>query len=119
MGQHDKINYLEYPAKDLKCTKEFFGQVFDWQFADYGEDYVAFSNAGINGGFFRSDLCSNTDNGAALTVFYSADLELTQQRIEQAGGKIVKMIFSFPGGRRFHFTDPNGNEFAVWSDKGI
>jgi len=118
MSNSEKINYLEFPAKNIPETKLFFSQVFDWKFVDYGPEYVAFSNAGLDGGFYLSNLSSQTVNGSMLTVFYSKDLENTLARIESAGGKIVKPIFSFPGGRRFHFSDPNGNEFAVWSDLG-
>lgn len=116
MNQHEKINYVEFPAKDIEATKAFFAEAFGWSFEDFGPDYTAFSNEGIDGGFFKSELSSSTDNGSALIVFYSKDLEVTQSKIENAGGKIKKPIFSFPGGRRFHFTDPNGNEYAVWSD---
>ena len=119
MNEHEKINYLEFPAKNIDATKRFFTAVFDWSFVDYGPEYSAFSNAGIDGGFFQSDLSVSNENGSALTVFYSQGLEQTQAKIETAGGNIIKPIFSFPGGRRFHFTDPNGNEFAVWSDAGI
>jgi predicted enzyme related to lactoylglutathione lyase len=117
VNRHEKINYLEFPTKDMVATKIFFTQVFDWSFVDYGSDYTAFSNAGIDGGFFHSDLCSSTKNGSALTVFYSDNLEHTQEKIELALGTIIKPIFSFPGGRRFHFSEPSGNEFAVWSDQ--
>ncbi len=117
MNEHEKISYVEFPAKDLEATKRFFSNVFGWSFEDYGPEYAAFSSQGIDGGFYKSDLQSSTDNGAALIVFYSQDLEATLAKIEQAGGLIVKPIFSFPGGRRFHFTEPSGNEFAVWSDK--
>ena len=116
MNKHEKINYLEFPSKDIESTKAFFSAVFNWSFIDYGPEYTAFSNAGIDGGFFKSDLSSTTKNGSLLTVFYSDDLEQTQIKIENAGGLIVKPIFSFPGGRRFHFTEPGGNEFAVWSE---
>ena len=117
MNKHEKINYVELPAKDLSATKEFFTQVFGWSFQDFGPEYAAFSNQGIDGGFFKAELCSTTNSGAALLVFYSQDLEATQDKIKKANGVIVKQIFSFPGGRRFHFTEPSGNEFAVWSDK--
>lgn len=117
MTSHEKINYLEFPAKDIEKAKQFFGKVFSWEFVDYGPDYVAFMGAGINGGFFKSDLNSSTKNGATLIVFYSEDLAATQEKITANDGSIVEPIFSFPGGRRFHFGDPNGNEFAVWSDK--
>ena len=116
MNQHEKINYLEFPTKDMAATKQFFTDVFDWKFTDYGPEYSAFSNAGIDGGFFKSDLSSSSTNGSALVVFYSKRLEATQKKIKGAGGKMLKEIFDFPGGRRFHFVDPNDNEFAVWSD---
>ena len=116
MNEHEKINYLEFPAKDIPATKAFFEAAFGWSFVDYGPEYVAFSNAGLDGGFFQSESTSSTENGASLIVFFSKDLEATQEKIEKAGGGIVKPVFSFPGGRRFHFSDPNGNEFAVWSD---
>lgn len=119
MNEHEKINYVELPAKNIKATKAFFSKVFGWLFTDYGPDYIAFSNEGLDGGFFNSDLSASTAKGSALIVFYSANLEQTQSKIEQAGGTIIKPIFSFPGGRRFHFADPNGNEFAVWSDINV
>lgn len=116
MNEHEKINYVEFPAKDIKATKDFFRTVFGWSFIDYGPEYTAFSNEGLDGGFFQSDVSASTENGSALIVFYSKDLAHTQEKIEGAGGSIIQPIFSFPGGRRFHFVDPNGNEYAVWSD---
>jgi len=116
MSEHEKINYVEFPAQDIEATKVFFSAIFGWSFIDYGPEYTAFSKAGINGGFFKSEQVSATKNGSALVIFYSNQLEGTQQKITHAGGTIVKPIFSFPGGRRFHFCDPNGNEYAVWSD---
>lgn len=117
MSHHHKINYIEIPVKDIQATKQFFANVFDWQFVDYGEDYAAIVNAGIDGGFFSSNQTVSTANGSVLVVLYSADLAASQTSIEQAGGLISKPIFSFPGGRRFHFTDGNFNEYAMWSDK--
>lgn len=116
MSEHEKINYLEYPARDLAATKTFFSTVFGWQFVDYGPEYTAFEGQGLQGGggFFKADVASTTDNGGALSVFYSDDLNATQAKIESAGGKISKPIFDFPGGSRFHFIEPSGNEFAVW-----
>jgi uncharacterized protein len=114
MNQHEKMNYVEFPAKDLGATKAFFESAFGWSFTDYGPDYTAFENQGLDGGFFQSDLASSTDNGAALIVFYSDQLEATLAKVEKAGGSILKPIYAFPGGRRFHFTEPSGNEFAVW-----
>jgi len=116
MNLHEKMNYVEFPAKDLAATKAFFESVFGWSFTDYGPEYTAFENQGLDGGFFESDLASSTDNGAALIVFYSDQLEATLAKVEKAGGTILKPIYSFPGGRRFHFTEPSGNEFAVWGE---
>lgn len=117
MNEHEKVNYIEFPAKDLQSTKDFFNEVFAWSFEDFGPEYIAFSDQGIDGGFFKSGLSSSTSNGSALVVFYSNDLEVTQEKIINANGVILKPIFPFPGGRRFHFSEPSGNEFAVWSDK--
>lgn len=118
MSNHEKINYVEFPSKDIEATKAFFTSVFGWSFTDYGPDYAAFANAGLDGGFFKSDRAASTDAGSALVVLYSQALEETQSKVVDAGGVIVKPIFSFPGGRRFHFTEPSGNELAVWSDVG-
>jgi len=117
MNNHETINYLELPAKDIYATKAFFEDVFNWTFTDYGDEYTSFTEERLKGGFYKSNKQSSTENGAALIVFYSSDLEETQNKVEKAGGKIVKPIFSFPGGRRFHFTEPSGNELSVWSNK--
>ncbi len=118
MKKHEKFNYVEFPSKNLSATKDFFAEAFGWKFKDYGGEYTAFSNEGLDGGFFKSEMCSSTGSGGALLVFYSENLEKTMEKILRAGGYIVKPVFSFPGGRRFHFTEPGGNEFAVWSDIG-
>jgi predicted enzyme related to lactoylglutathione lyase len=117
MNEHEKINYVEFPANNLDDIKEFFSTVFGWSFVDYGPEYIAFSHEGLDGGFYKSELHASTQNGSALIVFYSNHLEQTLTKIEHAGGIIIKPIFLFPGGRRFHFSDPNGNEFAVWSEQ--
>lgn len=116
MNKTNKINYVEFPAKELEATKQFFETAFEWSFQDFGTDYIAFSNQGIDGGFYRSDLSCSVANGGALVVLFSDNLQSTLQEVERAGGIIVKPIFEFPGGRRFHFTEPSGNELAVWSD---
>lgn len=116
MNEHEKINYLELPSKDIEASKAFFSAVFGWSFTDYGPEYTAFTNAGIDGGFYKSTLSCSPENGSALIVFYSRDLEGTLSTIVSAGGTIKKQIYSFPGGRRFHFCDLNGNEYAVWSE---
>lgn len=116
MSMHNKIDYVEFPASDMDGTKRFFQSAFGWDFEDFGPDYTAFSNQGLDGGFFRSELKSTTELGSALLIIYSEDLEATQSRVEQSGGIISKPVFSFPGGRRFHFCDPSGNEYAVWAE---
>jgi len=111
--KNSHINYIEFKAKDLEKIKEFYTVSFKWTFTDYGPTYTAFSNSGLAGGFEKTDTASV--NGA-LVVLYHKNLDLIKNRILKAGGKITKDIFSFPGGRRFHFTDPSENELAVWSD---
>lgn len=115
MPAHEKINYVELPAHDLSQVKAFFEQAFAWQFTDYGADYTAFANQGLDGGFYRSEKHSEVDKGAALIVFFSEDIAATEQKITSAGGRIVTPLFEFPGGQRFHFSDPCGNEYAVWA----
>jgi len=108
--------YIEFPSKNIQVTQQFFSTVFGWKFINYGPEYTSFSGSDLNGGFFKSNLSTSTENGSALIVLYSKDLEQIQEEIFNAGGSILKPIFTFPGGRRFHFADPNGNEYAVWSD---
>lgn len=119
MSSHHKINYVEFPARDINATKSFFSSVFGWSFQDYGPDYAAITDGGLDGGFYTSDKASSTENGSTLVVLYSDNLETTLEKVVGGGGTIVKDIFSFPGGRRFHFTEPSGNELAVWSDKEL
>lgn len=118
MNVHEKINYVEFPSTDIEKTKQFFSTVFNWEFEDFGLEYTSFKNEGLNGGFYLSENSSVTATGGALIVFYSNNLMQTQAKITAAGGVISKHIFEFPGGCRFHFEDPTGNEFAVWSDQG-
>ena len=108
------ISYVEFKAKDLEKIKEFYTSSFNWTFTDYGPTYIAFSESGLSGGF---ELTENEIVNGALIVLYHKNLELIKNKIVKAGGKIIKDIFSFPGGRRFHFVDPSENELAVWSDK--
>ncbi|MGU3807370.1 VOC family protein [Vibrio diabolicus] len=116
MHQHEKLNYVEFGSTNINATKQFFERTFDWTFIDYGPEYSAFSGQGLDGGFFKSEFVNQTANGGALLVFYSSDIQATQIKVEQHGGKIIRPIFKFPGGCRFHFTEPSGNEFAVWSE---
>jgi predicted enzyme related to lactoylglutathione lyase len=116
MTQHEKLNYVEFPARDIPATKRFFEKAFGWSFEDFGSEYTVFTDQGIDGGFYKSELASTTANGSALLVLLSENLELTQSNVESAGGKISLPIFSFPGGQRFQFIEPSGNELAVWSE---
>lgn len=116
MRETGKINYVEIPSRDLEATKAFFASAFGWSFVNYGPDYVAIENAGIDGGFYKSDKVSSPEGGSVLVVLYSSELEETLTKVTSFGGKVVQDIFDFPGGRRFHFTDPNGNEYAVWAE---
>ncbi len=111
-----KINYIEFHSKDLGATKTFFSKAFGWAFTDYGPDYCDFKGQGVDGGFFRSDDMALASTGAPRVIFYSKNLEETQAIIEAANGVICREIKSFPGGRRFHFIEPGGNELGVWSD---
>lgn len=117
MPNDRSINYVELPCVDLDAAEAFYTTVFAWTFVDYGPEYRAFNDGAFDGGFYYSDRRSGTENGAALIVLYSDDLEKVAVDVEKAGGTIHKAIFSFPGGRRFHFLDPHGNELAIWSDK--
>ena len=119
MSMHEKINYIEFPASDFNATKDFFSTVFGWKFVDYGPEYMSFDEDGFTGGFYLSELFSSKEQGAALIVFYSDDILKTQSKITAAGGTIKIPTFAFPGGERFHFCDPNGNDFAVWSDQNL
>lgn len=112
---HNSIDYIELPMSNFDTAKAFYKKVFNWSFIDYGNDYCAFIDQKLEGGFYRSEQKSTTESGAILPVFYSKNLEDTQEKVISAGGTISKAIFSFPGGRRFQFLDPHGNEWAVWA----
>ncbi len=117
MRDENKIDYIELPARDLDRIEEFYRKCFGWSFADYGPDYRAFNDGRLDGGFYRAECEAEQASGSALVVFFANDLEATRERIVENGATLSVDIFSFPGGRRFHFKDPNGNELAVWSDK--
>ncbi len=108
-----RIDYVEFPATDLEATKRFFRTVFGWTFQDWGPSYAAFDDGRMAGGFRAAEAVAP---GGPLVILYAADLEATRDAVSEAGGTVVEDIFAFPGGRRFHFADPNGNVLAVWSD---
>ena len=109
-----RMDYIEFPATDIAKTKAFYIQVFGWKFTDYGPDYTSFDDGRMTGGFNKE---SKVVQGGVLVVIYSSDLIACEARVKAAGGKIVKPAFDYPGGRRFHFADPSGNELAVWSEQ--
>ena len=117
MKETGKIDYVELPSRNIEATKAFFTGAFGWSFIDYGPEYTAMEDAGLDGGFYKSDKVATTENGSALIVLYSSELEVTLDKVKSSGGEIVRDIFAFPGGRRFHFCDPSGNEFAIWSER--
>jgi D-aminopeptidase len=119
MGQeeHDKrVDYVELSVTDVEAAKAFYSAVFGWKMQDWGPDYASFEDGRLNGGF---RLVEEVNRGGPLVIIYALDLEAVEASVRAHGGAIVKEIFSFPGGRRFHFTDPSGNELAVWSDQGV
>ena len=112
--QDRRIDYIEFRAVDLPATKAFFAGVFGWEFTDYGAEYTSFDDGRLSGGFTTSE---PVIVGGVLVVLYAVDLEAVELRIVASGGVVTKPTYSFPGGRRLHFRDPNGNELAVWSDQ--
>jgi uncharacterized protein len=112
MSRNKAIDYVEFHATDLVAIKQFYSQVFGWEFEDYGPDYTSFKDGRIAGGFSRGP----SSPGGPLVVIYVDDLPSAEKQIKDAGGKITREIFSFPGGSRFHFSDPGGNELAAWSE---
>lgn len=111
---HHAIDYIEITVTDVAEAKRFYGAAFGWAFNDYGPDYAGIQGQGREVGGFRKD--AKVRKGGPLVVLYSRTLDDTMAKVKKAGGRIVKEPFSFPGGRRFHFSDPSGNELAVWSD---
>ncbi len=112
MPRHEKLDYVEFASQDLAASKAFFTAVFGWTFTDYGPDYSAFADQGLDGGLCRSDA---PPVGGPLLVFYSDDIQATLAKVQQHGGRITRPLFDFPGGCRCHFQEPGGNQLAVWA----
>lgn len=113
MHRHHAIDYIEFTVRDLAEAKEFYERAFGWNFNDYGPEYAGIQgDDGEVGGLHQTP---ELRNGGPLVVLYSADLDASLSAVRNAGGKVVREPFPFPGGRRFHFTDPSGNELAVWA----
>ena len=117
MSTENRIDYVEIPVTDVARARAFLEAMFGWTFRGWGDDYLSFSDGRLNGGIRKSD--EPAPATGVLLVFYSADLERDVERVQELGGTISQEIFSFPGGRRFHFLDPAGTEFAIWSDNGV
>ena len=115
MQTHHAIDYIELAVTDMDAAKRFYTDAFDWSFNDYGPEYAGIRAGDGEAGGLRLD--TDVTTGGPLVILYSEDLEATLARVRDAGGRIAKEIFSFPGGRRFQFLDPSGNELAVWSDR--
>lgn len=111
---HLKIDYVEFASGDLAASKSFFARAFGWTFQDYGPAYAAMTNAGLDGGL-QGD--RDETHALPLVILKADDLEAAQRAVEAAGGTITRPIFSFPGGRRFHFREPGGSELGVWSER--
>jgi predicted enzyme related to lactoylglutathione lyase len=112
--QDRRVDYIEFGATDINEAKRFYSEIFGWEFTDYGPDYTSFHDGRLAGGFRTTP---EVTPGGPLVVLYATDLEDIEARIKESGGRIVQETFEFPGGRRFHFSDPSGNELAVWSDR--
>lgn len=110
---NNHINYVEFKSTDLEATKTFYCNAFGWQFTDYGDSYIAFESSGLDGGFEKTD--QPIVNGVLVVLYYN-DLEFIKTKLIQLGATISVDIFSFPGGKRFQFLDPSGNELAIWSE---
>jgi len=115
MSNHHHFNYIELPTTDMAAMKAFYSAVFGWSYVDYGPSYAAISGAGMDGGFDGGAGARKPSDQGALVVLYSDDMEASEKAVKAAKGEITTPIFSFPGGRRFHFKDPSGNELAVWT----
>jgi predicted enzyme related to lactoylglutathione lyase len=119
-ANNQRIDYIEFAVGDIARSRDFYGSAFGWSFKDYGPSYCEFSDGRLTGGFALSGKGNpggSIKAGGPLVILYASDLAETQRRLEDAGARIVKPAYSFPGGHRFHFADPDGYELAVWSDK--
>ncbi|HUE88384.1 MAG TPA: VOC family protein [Vicinamibacterales bacterium] len=113
---HHEINYIEFGVSDMVQAQRFYETAFNWKFNDYGPGYAGIQKQG-GGEVGGLRLTAEVTTGGPLVILYSSDLERSVAAVAAAGGEITQTPFEFPGGRRFHFRDPSGNELAVWSDK--
>src|SRR5687768_9248213 len=110
--KHEQIQYIEFLTSNINQAKTFYKESFGWAFTDYGPEYSAFEGDYVDGGF----TLGKPVRGSILVVIFSENIETTKKKVIKAGGTIAKDIFEFPGGKRFHFLDPDNNELAVWSE---
>jgi predicted enzyme related to lactoylglutathione lyase len=118
-NRHHAIDYIEFPVDDLAAAKRFYGDAFGWTFTDYGPDYAGIKHpidAGEEVGGLNGAGVDGPRGDGPLVQLFSDDLEASLAAVEAAGGVIVVPPFGFPGGRRFHFTDPAGNTLGVWAE---
>ncbi len=113
MRAENRIDYVEIPVTDLHKARDFFSALFGWSFQEWGDDYWSFNDGRMDGGFRRAGEAAPPTG--VLVVFFSEDLERDFDRVQALGATISQPMFDFPGGRRFHFVDPTGNEYAIWS----
>ena len=111
-GNDRRIDYIEFNVGDIARSRAFYGAAFGWTFKDYGPTYCEFNDGRMTGGFTTG---AAARPGGALIILYADDLAAAQRRLEKAGARITRPAYAFPGGRRFHFADPDGYELAVWS----
>jgi predicted enzyme related to lactoylglutathione lyase len=111
---HHAIDYIELSVNDVASAKRFYGGAFGWEFTDYGPDYAGIKGSSREVGGLRKE--PGVHGKTPLVILYSRDLDATLAKVREMGATIRKEPFSFPGGRRFHFADPSGNELAVWSE---
>ncbi|GAB3585538.1 VOC family protein [Amycolatopsis endophytica] len=115
--QHHAIDYIELTVTDMSAAQQFYGEAFGWTFTDYGPGYAGIRNPLGGAAPEVGGLAAGTPpgQGGPLVLLYSADLDRSVEAVRAAGGQVVHGPYDFPGGRRFHFTDPSGNELGVWS----
>ena len=114
MNEEARFDYIEIPVTDLGKARAFFEALFGWSFQEWGPEYTSFNDGRLDGGFRLVDVPAPATG--ILLVFHSDDLERDVGRVKELGATISQDIFDFPGGRRFHFVDPVGTEFAFWSE---
>lgn len=113
MNVEGRIDYIELPVTDLDKARAFLVEMFGWTFQEWGPDYYSFNDGRLECGMRRADKPAPATG--VLLVFYSEDLERDLARVKELGATISQEIFEFPGGRRFHFVDPVGTEYAMWA----